>query len=63
VSDFEPFVADPAEPAPRQRLAHRAPAIFLAILLVLGAHVVRLVLENQDEQDPSLDIPAELLDS
>lgn len=57
MTDYEPYVADPAEPAAEPRFARlRGPVGTAAIIIVVIAVVV-LALLGQDDEDPSLNVP------
>ena len=56
--DYEPYVADPAEPPPRPRLARLAPAIWTFALILLLAAATTLYWTGRGEVDPSLTVPA-----
>lgn len=56
VTDFEPFVADPAEPPPPQRLQRLSGTLAGIIVLLLLGVVVVTVLRAQ-RQDPALQGP------
>ena len=59
----EPYVADPADPAPRPLLARLRPAVATAaatILLIAGA---AWYLEGRGEEDPALQAPVPAEDS
>lgn len=61
MTDFDPYVADPAEPAPRERLARWRPLLaWLAALLIVAAMVFVWV-RNSGSEDPSLDVPVDQL--
>lgn len=54
----EPYVADPAEPAPRPRLARLRPALATLVVLLLVAAGVTLYWTGRGEEDPALQAPA-----
>jgi hypothetical protein len=63
VTDYEPYVADPAEPAPLARYPGLRPLAGTLAIVVLLAALVLLVLKDRALQDPSLDVPASVLPS
>jgi hypothetical protein len=59
VTDFEPYVSDPVEPAPRAALQRSRPTIVTGIVATILAAAAFLVLADRAEQDPSLEAPVE----
>ncbi len=59
VTDYEPYVADPAEPGPRRALHRVRPMIVTGIAATLLAAAAFLFISDRAEQDPSLQSPAE----
>ena len=55
----EPYVADPAEPPPRARLAGLRPALVTVLVLVLVAAAMTLYWVGRGEEDPALQAPVE----
>ena len=55
---YEPYVADPAEPPPRRRLARLAPLIWTlaAVLLLVG--LTTIYWTGRGEEDPALTVPS-----
>lgn len=61
MTDYEPYVAEPAEPARRERLARLRPKLaWVAALLVIAA-LAFIWVRNAGSEDPSLDVPADQL--
>lgn len=54
----EGYVADPAEPPPRPRLAGLRPAIATLAMLLLMVAAVTLYWTGRGEEDPALQVPA-----
>lgn len=55
---YEPYVADPAEPAPRPRLQSWRVPLWTVIFLLLFASLVWMYFEGRGEEDPALQPPA-----
>lgn len=53
----EPYVADPAEPPPRPRLAALRPAVVTLLVVILLAAATSLYWLGRGEEDPSLRAP------
>lgn len=62
MTDYEPYVADPAEPAPRQALQGLRPWLIAAIVALLLAGLTLPLWQRAAEQDPSLEVPQEELE-
>jgi hypothetical protein len=59
MTDYEPYVAEPAERPPQRRLqAHRTKVGFLAALVLVAA-LSWIVAQSYAEQDPALEVPLE----
>ena len=61
MTDFDPYVADPAEPAARERLAHWRPVLSWLSALLIVAAMVFVWVRNSGSEDPSLDVPVDQL--
>ena len=60
VSDqFDGYVADPAEPPPRRRLAGAAGALWVLALVILAIAAATLLLQGRGQEDPALSVPTE----
>jgi len=57
VTEYEPYVRDPAEPPPRRRFARLQPFILALALLVLVTSVGALYFVGRGEEDPALTQP------
>ena len=55
---YEPYVKDPAEPAPRRRLARLQPWIAALAVLVILVAAGTLYFVGRGEEDPALTVPA-----
>ena len=56
-TDYEPYVADPAEPPARRRLARLAPALWIVIVLVLLIGTTAVYWTGRGQEDPALTVP------
>lgn len=56
---YEPYVADPAEPAGRPVLERWRPLAWFALVLILLIAGSSLYLEGRGEEDPALQFPAQ----
>lgn len=56
---YEPYVADPAEPAPRPRLQRFSFPLWIAIVVLLVASLVWMYFEGRGEEDPALQQPGQ----
>ena len=54
----EPYVADPAEPPPRPRLAGLRPALAVLLVVLLVIAGMTLFWTGRGEEDPALQAPA-----
>ena len=54
---FEAYVADPAEPPPRPRLARLAPAVGTLALLIALIGAATVFWHGRGEEDPALTVP------
>ena len=59
MTDYEPYVAEPAEPAPRRRLAGAAPVVWSLAVVVALACLATLFLTGRGQEDPALSVPSE----
>jgi hypothetical protein len=57
-TDYEPYVADPAEPPARRRLARLAPAVWVVLLAVLLAGLTSVYWIGRGQEDPALTVPS-----
>jgi hypothetical protein len=57
-TSFEPYVAEPAEPAPTARGERLRPLAVVLILIVLASGAAWLVIAAAAAQDPALEAPA-----
>jgi hypothetical protein len=57
VTDPEPYVADPAEPPPRPRLARLRPMVWTLAVLILIVAGTTLYWQGYGEEDPALQVP------
>ena len=55
---YEPYVEDPAEPAPRRRLARLQPWIATLALVIILVAAGALYFVGRGEEDPALTVPA-----
>lgn len=61
MTDYEPYVAEPAEPAPREQLARLRPLLAWMAALIVVAALAFVWVRNSGSEDPSLDVPADQL--
>lgn len=61
VTDYEPYVAEPREPAPTQPRARLGGAVSWSAVLVIALAVLTLWLRGQGQEDPSLQVPQDRL--
>jgi hypothetical protein len=54
---FESYVADPAEPPPRPRLAGLAPTVWTLALLIALIGATTVFWQGRGEEDPALTVP------
>jgi hypothetical protein len=59
MTDYEPYVADPAEPKPRPWLARLRPLVVTLIIAIIAGAVLFMFIRDRAEQDPSLEVPVE----
>ena len=59
MTDYEPYVADPAEPPARRRLAGATPLAWTLVIVILLACVATLFLTGRGQEDPALTVPSE----
>jgi hypothetical protein len=59
MTDYEPYVADPAEPKPRPRLARFRPLVVILIVALIAGALFFMFIRDRAEQDPSLEVPVE----
>jgi peptidoglycan/LPS O-acetylase OafA/YrhL len=57
-TDYEPYVADPAEPPARRRLARLAPALWAILAMVLLVGVTTVYWNDRGTEDPALRAPS-----
>jgi hypothetical protein len=57
VTDYEPYLADPAEPVVPGKLARWRPLLSVAVALLVVLALVFLWLDAQGQQDPALTVP------
>lgn len=57
MTDYEPYVTDPAEPPPTVVLERLRSPLAVTAALVLAAAVAVVVISVRGAEDPSLDIP------
>lgn len=55
---YDPYVADPAEPAPPRPLARWQPLIVTVAAVVLLIAGATLFLQGRGEEDPALTVPS-----
>ncbi|HVM19355.1 MAG TPA: hypothetical protein VM307_05300 [Egibacteraceae bacterium] len=55
--DYEPYVADPAEPPPRRRLARLQPSLWFFVALLLTVSAATVFLQGYGDEDPALRMP------
>lgn len=56
-TDYEPFVADPAETPAQAKLARLRPVIAWLAVVILVAGLTAMWAISRDDQDPSLVVP------
>ncbi len=57
MSGFEPYVADPAEPAPQRALGRRRLSVGVSAGIVLLVALAVVGLRGRPVEDPSFDVP------
>ncbi len=58
MTNYEQYVSDPAEPAPRRRFARLQPWIVTLAIVVLLTSLTALYMIGRGEEDPALEVPA-----
>ena len=59
MTDYEPYVAEPAEPPARRRLAGAAPMVWTLAFVILLTCAATLFLAGRGQEDPALSVPSE----
>jgi hypothetical protein len=62
MTDYEPYVEDPAEPVPPPRFARLRPVLATLIIAVIIAAVAFIIFSGLADQDPALEFPVDGLD-
>lgn len=57
MTDYEPYLAEPAEPVRPGKLARWRPLLSVAAVLLIALALVFLWLDAQGQQDPALTVP------
>ena len=61
MTDYEPYVSDPAEAPPRERLARMRPTLAWLAGIVLILALAFTWVQGAGSEDPSLNVPADQL--
>lgn len=57
ISPHEPYVADPAEPAPPRRFARLQPVLWTLVIVLLIGATTAMLLRTTGEENPGLTGP------